>query len=248
MTNERVVVVAATSGIGQALCRALAEAGCDLLLVGRRPEVLEECAQDLRVRSGVSVATALFDARDATSTEKSVQEWDRAFPDGFTGLVACQGVLYDSEELDAEPSRSVEMIEVNLTSVVSVLAAAANQLASRGGGFVCGISSVAGDRGRAGNHLYGATKAALSTWLEGLRMRMHERGVRVLTVKPGVVDTRMARGRSAGPLRATPEQVAADVVRALRRQGGVLYTPWYWRFIMWVIRALPEPILRRLPI
>lgn len=246
MTDERVVLVGATSGIGRALGRELARRGAALCLVGRDAEALEDDARDLRARYGARVATRTLEARDLDAHAAAVRDWSEAFEGGFTGVVACQGVLPEGEADERDPEALRRTVEVNFSSMVSILGPAGAELARRGGGFLCALSSVAGERGRARNALYGATKAALSTWLGGLRARLHARGVRVLTVKPGVVDTPMARGRAPAALMASPERVARDVVRALRRRRAVVYTPGVWRPVMAGIRLLPEAILRRL--
>jgi decaprenylphospho-beta-D-erythro-pentofuranosid-2-ulose 2-reductase len=138
------------------------------------------------------------------------------------------------------------VIDTNYTSAVSVLNLAADYLEQRRGGFICGLSSVAGDRGRQSNYLYGSSKAALSTYLQGLRNRLTRARVRVVTVKPGFVDTKMTFGLSGMFLVATPERVAKDISQAIRRGRSVVYTPWFWRPIMLVIRTIPEFIFKRM--
>jgi decaprenylphospho-beta-D-erythro-pentofuranosid-2-ulose 2-reductase len=131
---------------------------------------------------------------------------------------------------------------------VSLLERLAAHMQQRGGGTIAAISSVAGDRGRKSNYLYGAPKAALSVYLEGLRYRMSAHGVHVLTIKPGFVDTPMTFGRTPKALTASPHRVARDIHRALQRRRSVLYTPWFWWWIMLIIRMIPAPIFRRMSI
>jgi len=127
-----------------------------------------------------------------------------------------------------------------------VLDPIADHLARVGRGFICAVSSVAGDRGRQSNYLYGSTKAALSTYLQGLRNRLARSGVRVVTVKPGFVDTAMTFGRPGMFLVASPQRVGRDVFRAVRRGRCEVYTPWFWRGIMAAIKAIPEPVFKRM--
>ncbi len=162
------------------------------------------------------------------------------------GVVLCYGTMVDQVEGEKEPERALAMVQVNYASPLSVLERLAPVLASRGGGFVCALSSVAGDRGRPSNYLYGSSKAALDAYLEGLRARLYRAGVAVVTVKPGTVDTAMTFGGSRLPLLASPERVARDVARAIERRTPILYTPFFWRWIMLVIRALPVRLYRRL--
>jgi short-subunit dehydrogenase len=134
--------------------------------------------------------------------------------------------------------------------MVLLLEAAAAHLAERKSGYICAISSVAGDRGRRSNYPYGATKAGLSAYLQGLRSRLHPIGIPVLTVKPGFVDTAMIWGivPPDSPLNAKPQRVARDIFRAIRRRRNVLYTPWFWRIIMGIVTRIPEFIFKRMKI
>jgi short-subunit dehydrogenase len=140
------------------------------------------------------------------------------------------------------------MIDVNYTAAVSLLNLAAVHLAQQGSGFICALSSVAGDRGRKSNFIYGSTKAALTTYLQGLRNRLFTSGVSVITIKPGFVDTAMTWGmlNPKSPLTANPERVAASIDRAILGRRNVIYVPWFWRIIMAVIRSIPEPIFKRM--
>ena len=152
----------------------------------------------------------------------------------------------DLTETDFTAAR--HMIDVNFTSTVSILSLAANYLEERKTGFIGIISSVAGDRGRQSNYTYGATKAALSAYAQGLRNRLCKSGVHVLTIKPGFVATRMTTGLldPNSPMVAKPETIANDIVKALTRRRPVVYTPWFWRYIMLLICAIPERIFQRM--
>ena len=162
------------------------------------------------------------------------------------GVVLAIGYLGDQRRAETDPAEARRILDTNLTGCVSLLTVVAAHLATSGGGFVCALSSVAGDRGRQSNYVYGAAKAGLTTYLGGLRNRYARDGVRVLTVKAGVVDTRMSAGMPGAGLAASPERVARSVVRAITGGREVVYVPWFWRGIMLVIRAIPERVFKRL--
>lgn len=242
------LVLGATSRIARAISQTLAAPGTDFVLVARDGEELERCAADLRIRSGCRVVTQRFDALDFASHSKWVEEWCQLAGGAPDGVVLAFGHLPDPEQARTDAAEASRTIAINFTSAASLLTLLAARMADRGDGWIVGISSVAGDRGRQSNYVYGSAKAGLTTYLDGLRSRLQPLDVHVLTVKPGFVDTPMLRSQMAGPSRmiATPERVARDIERALRRRRNTLYTPWYWRIIMLVIRAIPEPLFKRM--
>jgi short-subunit dehydrogenase len=162
------------------------------------------------------------------------------------GVILCHGYLANQAKAQQDFDEARRMIDVNYTSAVSILNVAASYFEARQAGFVCALSSVAGDCGRQSNHIYGSTKAALNTYLEGLRVRLAKAGVPVTTVKPSFVDTRMTRGQPGMFLVAKPERVARDICRAIRRRRGVVYTPWFWWGIMAIVCAIPTFLFNRL--
>ena len=246
-----VLVLGASSPIARALARRFAEAGYPLLLGGRDVEDLERSAADLRVRYHIPAATIAFDAQRFEQHEQQIQDAAGQFPGGLAGVVACQGDLVDQTEAERDPALARRMIDVNYTSVVSTLNPAANYFEARAKagehrGFIAVVGSVAGDRGRPSNYIYGSAKAAVSAYCQGLRARLARSSVPVLTVKPGFVDTRMIYGRPGTFLVAAPERVADDVFRAVMRRRDVIYTPGFWRWIMLAVRSIPEPIFKRM--
>jgi short-subunit dehydrogenase len=224
----------------------MAAEGTPLIVAGRRAEEIERIAADCRVRHGAETRAEVFDALDFATHGEFFERCTKAADAGLGGVVLCHGEMVDEDEARSEISSARRMIDVNFTSAVSLLERAASHLEARGSGFVCGITSVAGDRGRPSNYVYGATKAALSTYLGGLRARCAKRGVRVVDVKPGFVDTALTFGRPGTFLVASPEKVAADVLRAIRRNRPVAYTPGFWRLVMLIIRLLPDFVFKRL--
>lgn len=245
-----VLVAGASSGLARALAEALAARGNGLVLASRDAAEAGRTAADLALRFGVATAALAFDARDAGETAALVPRGDAALAGGLAGVVVAFAAMPSQEEVEADPARFLAMVDVNVRSTSALLEAAAALLATRPGSFLCAFSSVAGDRGRRSNYAYGSTKAALSAAMEGLGSRLSPRGVRVLCVKPGPADTAMSWGvvNPASPLVARPETVARDVLRALEKGRHAVYTPWVWLPIMALLRALPAPLFRRLPI
>ena len=244
--NEAVAILGAGSAIGRALAGELARQGSRLILAGRRLEDLERIASDCRLRFGAEVRVLPFDALAFEEHAAFFERCTESFDEGLDGIALCYGEMPEEDEARAKIAVARQMIDVNYTSAVSLLESAAGYLARRGRGWVCAIGSVAGDRGRPGNHLYGSTKAALGTYLQGLRARLAKFGVAVVTIKPGFVDTRMTYGRSGLFWVASPQRVARDALRGIRRDRAVVYTPWFWAWIMLVIRLLPDRIFKQL--
>jgi len=238
---RRVLILGATSAIAQEIGRAFAQRGASFFLVARNQERLRAVAEDLRTRGAAAVETALLDLDDRSGHAGLLE---RAAP--LEVVLLAHGVLGDSRETERDPEAAVRVLQTNLAGPVSLLTLAAQRMEAQRGGCIVALSSVAGDRGRGGNAVYGASKAGLSAFLSGLRNRLFRSGVRVVTVKPGLVDTPMTAHLPRSPLYASPARVARDVVRAVERGGDVVYTPWYWRLVMLVIRLIPERIFKRL--
>lgn len=237
---ERVLVLGATSAIAQQVARLYAARGASLFLVGRNPERLAAVADDLRVR-GASVETAVADLDDPSLHGELL---DRAVP--LQIVLLAHGVLGDPQQTAQDARAAGDVLWTNLLAPVSLLTHAAQRMEEQRSGCLVALSSVAGDRGRASNAVYGASKAGLTAFLSGLRNRLSRTGVRVVTVKPGFVDTPMTAHVPKNPLFASPERVARDVVRAVDRGRDVVYTPWWWRLVMLVVKLIPERIFKRL--
>lgn len=236
----RVLVLGATSAIAQQVARLYAARGATLFLVARNEERLAAVANDLRVR-GAAVTTAVADLDDPDRHDEIL---DRAAP--LEVVLLAHGVLGDAHETERDPAAAAAVLRTNLVGPVSLLTRAAQRLEAQRRGCIVALSSVAGDRGRASNAVYGASKAGLAAFLSGLRNRLHASGVRVVTVKPGFVDTPMTAGLPKNPLYSPPERVAKDLVRAVDRGRDVVYTPWWWRIVMLAVRLVPERIFKRL--
>lgn len=237
-----VVILGARSDIGRALARRYAEAGAEVVLAARRVKDLEADRADLEVRYGKRAQLAEFDvnAADPDGFFAGLPE-----PPGTVVLVA--GLLGDQARSAADDAAAREVMDTNYTGPARVLLAAARILRARGAGCLVGISSVAGERGRASNFVYGSAKAGLTALLSGLRNELAGQGVQVITVKPGFVATAMTAGMDLpAALTAQPDEVARAVVAAQLRGRDVIYVRPVWRLIMAVIRAIPEGVFKRL--
>jgi short-subunit dehydrogenase len=237
---ERVLVLGATSAIAQHVARLYAARGASIFLVARNPQRLAAVADDLRVR-GATVETAVADLDDAAVHGDLLA---RASPLGI--VLLSHGVLGDAHETATDAAAAERVLRTNLVAPVSLLIRAAQRMEAQHAGCLVALSSVAGDRGRASNPVYGTSKAGLTAFLSGLRNRLYRTGVRVVTVKPGFVDTPMTAHLPKNPLYASPERVARDIVRAVDRGRDVVYTPWWWRIVMLVVRLIPERFFKRL--
>ena len=246
MTRPRqVAIFGATSAIAEACARAWAMQGAVLFLAGRRADELERMVRDLKVRGAHEVTVWAGDLADVGAHPGMLEALASATGTPDIVLLAW-GTLTDQARAEAEPAYAASELVVNFTAPAALILALAPQLAARGGGVMACITSVAGNRGRQSNFVYGAAKGGLQRFLEGLRHRLHAKGVAVLDIRPGFVDTPMtAHIDRSGPLWATPEKVAADIVRAVARRRAVLYTPWFWRWIMLIVQLLPRPLFHR---
>jgi len=246
-TWKYAIIVGASSGIGEALARALSADGCRVALVARREERLRALAQSLNSES--EMATASVYPHDVTDTNAVPALFETITRDlgGLDLIIYAAGVMprVGPEEYDTE--KDTEIIAANLTGAVAWLNEAARRFEKAKSGTIVGISSVAGDRGRRGNPVYGATKAALNAYLESLRNRIERRGAFVVTVKPGPVDTPLTKGLKM-PGTISAERAAAEILLAAKDKVRVAYVPGKWKPIMAVIRAIPAPIFKHLNI
>lgn len=244
LRGQRTLILGCASMIGEQVARRFAGKGMSLYITGRDRIRLEHIAADLRVRGAAQVVIEQLDLTDMTAA--GVVNRARQALDGLDSLLIAAGLLPDQDMASADPALLRKTMEINATEPMRVLDEAAGLFEQQGHGQIVAIGSVAGDRGRATNYAYGAAKGALAIFLSGLRQRLSKRGVKVLLVKPGFVDTPMTAGFKKGPLWVSPERVAKDIVRAMEAGKSVIYTPWWWRWIMLVIRLIPEPIFVRL--
>jgi len=242
MTN--VVIFGATSAIAESCARELATEGAGIFLLARSLPRMETLREDLAVRGAKSVSSAEFDAAKIDAIPALVDACWRQLGTVDVAIIAF-GTLSNQELCSRDAGELVREFSTNALATIVLAEALAGRLEAQRSGALVVISSVAGDRGRASNYAYGAAKAAVTAFTSGLRQRLRSSGVNVLTVKPGFVDTPMTAQFPKGALWATPSKVASDILHAVRRGRGVLYTPWFWRPIMFVIKNLPETLFVR---
>lgn len=240
----RLLILGANSDVAHAVARKWAgKQKADIILASRDMAALELKARDLRVRCEATVETAAFDALDTRSHQAFYQGLDPK-PDG---VVLAFGYNGDQQKAQEDFDEAGRIIDINFRGAVSILEIIAADFQTRRSGFIIAIGSVAGLRGRQSNYIYGAAKGALAVYLSGLRNRLNKAGVRVMTVLPGFIDTKMTAGMDLPQLlTASPEQVAEDIYAAHVKAKERIYTRWFWRWIMLIIRHVPEPIFKRL--
>ena len=232
-----VLIIGAKSDIAKATAREYAKHGYDLYLAARNVSELEEFAKDVITRTQKDVNLVELDILDY----KSHQTFYEKLEEKPLGVISAIGYLGEQEKAQSDFQEAQQIMDTNYTGVVSLFNIIADDFEKRRSGFMVGISSVAGDRGRKSNYIYGSAKAALTAYLSGLRNRLYDAQVHVLTVKPGFVATKMTEDMDLPEkLTAQPEEVAEDIYKAQQKGKNVLYTKWIWRWVMLIIRNIPE--------
>lgn len=242
-----VAFLGATKGMGRSLARLMAARGDRLVLLGRNAGELERSARDLEARAGTehTIETATCDLGDPSSFEPALAVAEQALAK-LDCVVVTAGLFGSQDELEADPARALELVTANFANTVGFCEQARVRMLASGGGKLCVFSSVAGDRGRKPVVIYGAAKAGLSAYLEGLDHKFRGQGLETICVKPGFVKTGMTANLKPPPFAGEPDAVAARVLRAIDRGTPVVYAPWIWRYIMLVIRSLPRFVMRRI--
>lgn len=232
-----ILIVGAKSDIAKAVARTYAEAGHNLYLAARQSSELNEFASDVAIKTQKEVQCLDLDILDYGSHRTFYDN----LPEKPSGIITAVGYLGDQEKSQGDFEEAKIIIDTNYTGLVGFINIVANDFEARKSGFIVGISSVAGDRGRKSNYTYGSAKAAFTAYLSGLRNRLHEANVQVLTVKPGFVATQMTEGLDLPTkLTAQPEEVAKDIYKAQLKGKNVVYTKWMWKWIMFIIKSIPE--------
>lgn len=239
------LIIGAKSDIAMAVAREYAKHGYNIYLAARNVNTLEDFVSDITTRTQSKVKLIELDILDCDDHQSFYEKLEEK----PLGVVSAVGYLGNQEKAQSDFSEAKKIIDTNYTGVMNLLNIIANDFEKRRSGFIVGISSVAGDRGRKSNYLYGAAKAAFSTYLSGLRNRLYESQVHVLTVKPGFVATKMTEGMDLPEkLTAQPEEVAEDIYKAQQRGKNIIYTKWMWRWIMLIIRNIPEFLFKKMSI
>lgn len=240
----KILILGATSPIARALALRFASDGARLYLAARDGEEVRRVADDIGVRAGVPALSGTFDASDFASHDQFIRDAAEKLG-GLDGIIVCFGTLGDEDAAQTDPAAALATIHQNFTGAVSLITLAARHLEQQRSGFIIVIGSVAGERGRARNYVYGSAKGALAIFAQGLRGRLAKSGVHVMTVKLGTVDTRMTWGRDGALLTIAPAKAANLIYAAYQRRAEVVYTPWFWRLIMGAIRLIPESRFKR---
>lgn len=242
---KNIVIVGATSAIASACARRWAAEGARFFLVARNAERLQQVADDLTARGAKQAVCHQLDVNDLEAHAAMLAHCQAELGTLDVVLVA-PGTLPDQAQCQADAAVAIREFNTNVTSIIGLLTPLANLIEAQRRGTIAVISSVAGDRGRPSNYLYGSAKAALSVFCEGLNARLFKAGAHVLTIRPGFVSTPMTAGLPLpGPLVATADKVASDIVKAIERHKDVLYTPWFWAYIMLIIRSVPRILFKR---
>lgn len=242
----KVVLLGATRGMGRALARAMAQRGDRLFLLGRDPEELARSAQDLEViAGGGKVEAALCDLLEPDTFARALDQASQAL-NGFDTVVVTAGLFATQERLEEDAALRQDLLTADFTNTIQFCEAARQRLLAAGGGTLVVFSSVAGERGRKPVILYGAAKAGLSRYLEGLDHKFRAQGLRTICVKPGFVKTGMTAGLTPPPFAAEPDDIAPAVLKAIDRGRPEVYVPGIWRWVMLLIRNLPRAVMRRI--
>jgi len=244
---KKILVIGATSSIAQETSKIWATEGAELFLVGRNAEQLDVISKDMKIRGA---SKALIYPMDANDFDMHLPMLNAAFESlqNIDVVLIAHGTLSDQEKCEQLVSLTINEIKTNGLSVIALLTQLANRLESQGTGTIVVLSSVAGDRGRQSNYVYGSAKSMVSTFLSGMRQRLNKSGVNILTVKPGFVETPMTASFTKGVAWVKPDRVAQDIHKAILRKKSVLYTPQFWFYIMLVVNHIPETIFKKLKI
>ena len=241
---KKILIIGATSAIAEATARIWAQSGNELFLVARNEERLNLMTKDLKVRGASEVHSYSI---DANNFDRYSSMLDKAC--GVLGVIdivlIAHGTLSNQKECEQSVDLTMQEIKTNALSAIALLTHLANRFERQGNGTIAVISSVAGDRGRASNYVYGSAKAMVTTFTSGLRQRLYKSGISVVTIKPGFVDTPMTAEFKKGLLWAKPDDVAAKIVRAIDKRKDEVYVPMFWWGVMWIIKRIPEILFKK---
>ncbi len=242
---RKILIIGATSAIAEATARKFAKNNSKLFLLGRNIERLTSIVQDLRVRGADKVEMASFDVNDLGRHEEIIDQAISSLQ-GLDIVLIAHGTLPDQKKCENSTSNTLAEMNTNLVSTISMLTYLANFFEKQGEGTIVVVSSVAGDRGRQSNYVYGSAKGALAIFTQGMRNRLNKFNVQVLTVKPGFVDTPMTKHFKKGVLWVKPEIIANGILKGIEKRRNIIYLPCFWRWIMLLIKAIPEALFKRM--
>ena len=240
---KSILILGAGSDLARPLAFLYAKHGYKIYLASRNYDQLAKDARDISIRYGVEAQAFSFDATDV-NTHKSFY---LSLPEKPFGVISLVGTLGEQRESEKDFSAALNVISTNFSGLVSIIHIIAEDFEKRGEGFIVGVSSVAGERGRKSNYVYASAKAGFTAFLSGIRNRLHSAHVQVLTVHPGFISTKMIAGRETpGIITSTAEEVALDIFTAQQSGKDFVYSKWFWRYIMLVFKMIPESIAKKL--
>ena len=242
---KKILVIGATSAIAEQCARIWAARGDQLLLVARNSDRLQSIVEDLRVRGAASVSSYLNDLNEI-NRHPAILEWAEAEAGGIDVVLIAHGTLSNQKSCEDSLEETMAEVKINALSVISLLTLIANRLEKQQAGAIAVISSVAGDRGRASNYVYGSAKAMVTAFASGLRQRLHKSNVAVVTIKPGFVITPMTASFKKGVLWSHAAPVAAKIVNAIDDRKDEVYVPEFWRVVMMLVKAIPNKFYKKI--
>lgn len=243
----KIAILGATSAIAHETAKHFAQDNAEFFLVARSADKLETIANDLKVRGAKRIDTCTLDLADLDRHQALLDE-TLATLEHIDVLFIAYGTLGNQQACEQSVAETLKELTTNCTSVISLLTLFANYFEQQKRGTIAVISSVAGDRGRQSNYVYGTAKAAITAFLQGVRGRLAKSGVHVLTIKPGLIDTPMTAELKKGPLMASARSVGEGIYKAIQRKKEVVYLPTYWLPIMFIVKSIPERVFKKLPI
>jgi decaprenylphospho-beta-D-erythro-pentofuranosid-2-ulose 2-reductase len=244
---KKILIIGATSVIAEHCARLWAVRGDVLYLVARNEERLSAIASDLKAKGAVQTYTCHMDLNEMNNHVAMLDKAELEL-DGIDTVLIAHGTLSNQKNCEQSVIEAIAEIQTNALSIVSLLTLIANRFEKKRNGTIAVISSVAGDRGRISNYVYGSSKAMVTSFTSGIRQRLHKANVAVVTIKPGFVDTPMTTHFKKGLLWAKPDFVSAKIVKAIDQRKDEVYVPSFWWFIMTAIKMIPENIFKRINI
>ena len=241
--EKTVLIIGGNSDVGKSIARDFSKLGSNIILTSRKKGQLDSFKSDLEIRYSIKCDLEFFDVLDFNSHESFYNNLKKK----PNIVISCIGYLDNQEKSENSFEESLKSIQTNFTGLVSILNIVSNDFENRKSGIIVGISSVAGDRGRGSNYIYGSSKSGFTSYLSGIRNRLFNSGVKVITVKPGFIKSKMTNHLDLPKiLTATPNEISFDIIKSIKKKKNVVYTKWFWKWIMIIIKIIPESIFKKL--